>query len=206
MPEFSPSEQALLRSLAAIGQTALDSARQHARTEAHAHRCELTGLLNRRGVRQRFAKMATARAEAPIAVLFADLDGFQQINDTYGHEVGDQLLVEVARRLEHHVRDRDILARWSGGEFLIVLTEIDDGADPHALARRIDETLRAPYAMDADVGVSASIGLASGVLGTDELPTLVEEADQAMYAIKTNRTAQSTERSAPLGSRSTPTT
>jgi diguanylate cyclase (GGDEF)-like protein len=205
VPEFSPSEQALLRSLAAIGQTALDSAHLHARAEAHAHRCELTGLLNRRGVRQRFAKMAIAPSGTPIALLFADLDGFKKVNDTYGHEVGDQLLVEVARRLEHHVRDRDIVARWSGDEFLIVLTETDDGADAHALARRIDETLRAPYTMGPDARVSASVGLASGVLGIDELTTLVEEADRAMYAIKAKRTAPSTGRSAPQGSPSTPT-
>jgi diguanylate cyclase (GGDEF)-like protein len=189
VPEFSPSEQALLRSLAAVGQTALDSAHRHALTEAHAQHCELTGLVNRRGVRRRFDRLETARAGAPVAVLFADLDGFKEVNDTHGHEAGDQLLVEVARRLEDHVRDRDIVARWSGDEFLIVLAQTQDGPDAHALAHRIDEMLRVPYAIRPDLEVSASIGVASGVLGVDDLATLVEEADQAMYAVKSSRTS-----------------
>jgi len=146
----------------------------------------LTSLANRALLRDRLehALARSRRLAATVAVLFCDLDGFKMVNDTLGHDAGDDLLVEVARRLEFNLRDGDTAARLGGDEFAIVLDETT-GDDTIALAERLLDALREPFVVnDREVFVPASIGIADNgadVLDADEL---LCRADIAMYAAK----------------------
>jgi diguanylate cyclase (GGDEF)-like protein len=182
---FSASDRARLASLAVIGESALSSARRHAAATSRAQRCELTGLLNRSGARSRFGQLVSAATDAMVSVLFVDLDDFKQVNDTHGHRVGDEVLVEVARRLERCVRSRDVVARWSGDEFVVLL--LDTGGEGEVLAERIEAQLRRPIADRDGLTISASVGVADGVAGEAGVDELVAAADQAMYAAKAVR-------------------
>jgi diguanylate cyclase (GGDEF)-like protein len=146
----------------------------------------LTGLANRALLRDRLehALARSRRLAATVAVLFCDLDGFKMVNDTLGHDAGDDLLVEVARRLEQNLRDGDTAARLGGDEFAIVLDETTTD-DTIALAERLLDALREPFVVNGrEVFVPASIGIAdngSDALDADEL---LSRADIAMYAAK----------------------
>ena len=146
----------------------------------------LTGLANRALLSDRLehALARSRRLAATVAVLFCDLDGFKMVNDTLGHDAGDDLLVEVARRLAGNLRDGDTAARLGGDEFAIVLDETTTD-DTIALAQRVLEVLREPFVVnERDVFVPASIGIADN--GTDVLDAdeLLCRADIAMYAAK----------------------
>ncbi len=146
----------------------------------------LTGLANRALLRDRLehAIARSRRSAATVAVLFCDLDRFKMINDTLGHDAGDLLLVEVARRFEHHLREGDTVARLGGDEFAIVLDETAPD-DTTALAQRLLDALRAPLVVNGrGTSVRASIGIADNrghALDADEL---LCRADIAMYAAK----------------------
>jgi diguanylate cyclase (GGDEF)-like protein len=184
---FTDTEAELLRSVATIGSISLARAHRLADTERRAERCELTGLANRSGIRTRFAEASQRRPGQPVALLFLDLDGFKRVNDTHGHDAGDRLLVEVARRLERCVRDRDAVGRWAGDEFVVLLTDEQAARRADSLASRIDVALREPFAAAGGLPVSVSIGASTTVAGAEELSTLVARADQRMYAAKAAR-------------------
>jgi diguanylate cyclase (GGDEF)-like protein len=117
--------------------------------------------------------------------LFADLDRFKWINDTYGHAVGDELLVAVGRRLSAVVRPGDTLARVSGDEFVILCEDLAHADDATHLAERVQETLSRRFHLKAaDVSVSASVGIAYCGPGETVSPQLVTHADLAMYQAK----------------------
>jgi diguanylate cyclase (GGDEF)-like protein len=184
---FTDAEADLLRSVAAIGSISLARAHRLAATERRAERCELTGLANRSGIRTRFAEASQRSPGHQVALLFLDLDGFKRVNDTHGHDAGDRLLVEVARRLERCVRDRDAVGRWAGDEFVVLLTDEQAARRADSLASRIDAALREPFAAAGGLPVSVSIGVSTTVAGAEELSTLVARADQRMYAAKAAR-------------------
>jgi diguanylate cyclase (GGDEF)-like protein len=148
----------------------------------------LTGLANRALLRDRLdhALTRSRRSAATVAVLFCDLDGFKMINDTLGHDIGDLLLIEVARRVEQGLRAGDTAARIGGDEFAVVLDETrpHDATD---LAQRLLVSLRKPFFVnDREIIVRASIGVAdsaSDALSADEL---LCRADIAMYAAKSS--------------------
>jgi len=152
----------------------------------------LTGLPNRVLLQQRLQHAAERahRTHAPVAVLFADLDRFKQVNDTYGHPVGDALLVAVSDRLTGLLRPGDTLARVSGDEFVILCEDLKDAADVQTLAYRIDSAFSVPFTVpDADRGsraltVTASIGMAFAGQSHDIGPSLIRDADTAMYQAK----------------------
>jgi diguanylate cyclase (GGDEF)-like protein len=189
---FTAGEADLLRSVATIGRISLARAHRFAATERRAARCELTGLANRSGVRGRFEAASQRHPGGTVALLFIDLDGFKRVNDTHGHEAGDRLLVEVARRLEGCVRERDVVGRWAGDEFVVLLTDEQAAREADALAGRIDVALRQPFAAAGGLPISASIGVDTTVAGTEELSGLVTRADRRMYAAKSARPAVST--------------
>jgi diguanylate cyclase (GGDEF)-like protein len=119
------------------------------------------------------------------AVLFVDLDRFKRVNDTYGHQIGDELLVAVAQRLTGLLRPGDSLARLSGDEFVVLCEDLVDlsGADP--IAVRLIAELARPFALSqVEVTVSASIGIAFTGQGIDEPEELLRDADLAMYRSK----------------------
>jgi diguanylate cyclase (GGDEF)-like protein/PAS domain S-box-containing protein len=146
----------------------------------------LTRLPNRRLLRDRVeqALLLRKRRDTGVAALFVDLDDFKQINDTFGHEVGDEVLVAVANRLAGTVRSCDTLARYGGDEYLMLLDELRDRQHAMAIGRRVRAGLAQPVSTSAgDLAVTGSIGIhiASDY---DDYDTLLTAADRAMYDAK----------------------
>jgi diguanylate cyclase (GGDEF)-like protein len=147
----------------------------------------LTGLPNRLLLQERFEHAArrAQRAHTNAAVLFADLDRFKQVNDTFGHQVGDELLIAVAERLAGLVRPGDTLARMSGDEFVFLCEEVPNVEDAEMLARRIHDAFGRPFALSrAELTITASVGIAFAGPGEDIAKQLVVNADVAMYQAK----------------------
>jgi len=147
----------------------------------------LTGLPNRYALDGRLGQVLAAahRDRRQAAVMFIDLDRFKVINDTLGHDVGDQLLIEVARRLGAAVRESDVVARLGGDEFVVVLTGLTTAADAAPAAHKILHNLRQPYDLSGHaLHSSPSIGVA--IYPDDGLDgaTLMKNADLAMYHAK----------------------
>lgn len=147
----------------------------------------LTGLPNRRLLDERLqhAAQRANRSHTSAAVLFADLDHFKQVNDTYGHQVGDELLIAVARRLKAHARPGDTLARVSGDEFVFLCEDLESAADAEGLARRINQSFDLPFLLSGiPLKVTASIGVAFAGPGERVSDELIMHADTAMYRAK----------------------
>jgi len=148
----------------------------------------LTGLPNRRALMQILpeAMHRAARASKPCALLFLDMDGFKNINDTHGHEEGDELLRQFGARLLDAVRKTDSVARLAGDEFVVVLESLSDAQDAYEKAGTLLDVLRQPYQLKrAVVRVGASIGVALHLPGgARDLDTWLARADGAMYAAK----------------------
>ncbi|HLY82010.1 MAG TPA: GGDEF domain-containing protein [Acidimicrobiales bacterium] len=147
----------------------------------------LTGLPNRTLFLERLehAVLRGKRSGKVAAVLFADLDGFKLVNDTYGHNVGDELLVGVARRLSAVLRSGDTLARMSGDEFVILCEDVDGPAHVDAIAARIGAAVAAPFVLSStEVDVTASVGIAFSGRGDELSENVLQEADTAMYQAK----------------------
>lgn len=148
----------------------------------------LTGLPNRRLLIDRLTKaLAQAgRHDRSMAVMFLDLDKFKQINDTLGHDAGDELLKEVATRLIRCVRSGDTVARQGGDEFVIILSEISDPRDAEVVAQKVVDALAEPVSLLGQIRhTSTSIGISVfPVSGTDDVQELMKKADIAMYEAK----------------------
>jgi diguanylate cyclase (GGDEF)-like protein/PAS domain S-box-containing protein len=126
----------------------------------------------------------TDRTDHSLAVLFLDLDRFKLVNDGLGHVVGDQLLVEVAQRLQHAVRGSDTVARFGGDEFVIVREDVHDVSEAIEFAERLAAILNEPIALSGrELYATASIGIAIGGYGTSA-EQLLRDADAAMYRAK----------------------
>lgn len=155
-----------------------------------AHYDPLTSLPNRRLLADRLhqALAHAQRHRNAIALVVLDLDGFKPINDTLGHEAGDQLLREIAQRLERHLRGDDTAARLGGDEFVLVLLDMDrenPRAQCELTLQRLLDTLSQPVQLDqAMVSVSASLGATIYPLDDADADTLLRHADQAMYVAK----------------------
>ncbi|MEH1866401.1 MAG: diguanylate cyclase [Nostoc sp.] len=125
------------------------------------------------------------RSDYYFAVLFLDLDGFKDINDRFGHGIGDDFLVAIARRLESCLRGGDTVARFGGDEFTVLLEDIKDITDATNVAKRIQESLRSPLLLNGcELSTTASIGIAWNFSSYEEPATLLRDADIAMYRAK----------------------
>jgi len=148
----------------------------------------LTGLPNRVLFLERLTQVferGKRRNNDRYAVLFLDLDGFKKINDSFGHSVGDDLLMEVARRLESCLRSGDTVARFGGDEFAILIEDIKDVTDATNVAKRIQETLRLPLELkEHEILIAASIGIALNCSSYEQPENLLRDADMAMYHAK----------------------
>lgn len=147
----------------------------------------LTGLANRTLFHERVdhAIATHSRGATTLAVLFIDLDGFKQINDTFGHGTGDALLIEVAVRLRDCTRTGDTVGRFGGDEFAVLAEQIGTVEDATVVADRIVKALQRPYDIDGHVcHVTASAGVAIYRDG-DTADTTIHSADEAMYTVKT---------------------
>ncbi len=148
----------------------------------------LTQLLNRRELLARMSKVLghAPRGGSKLAVLFADLDGLKTVNDTFGHAAGDELIIEVARRIAALVRDDDLAARIGGDEFVVVLPAVADEEGAQSVAEKVKEAVMAPLLVDGyPVPVGVSIGIAVAAAG-DDPQTLLRHADSALYLAKKN--------------------
>jgi diguanylate cyclase (GGDEF)-like protein/PAS domain S-box-containing protein len=147
----------------------------------------LTGLPNRVLLTERL-KSAIARGQRfqrSVAVMFLDLDHFKDVNDSFGHRVGDELLKDLARRIRATLRQSDLLVRISGDEFVIVLEDLADGEGPERVAQKILDDVMRPFRIeDNEVQVSASLGFAMFPDDGEDPDTLLRNADAAMYHAK----------------------
>lgn len=158
-----------------------------ARIEHLAHHDILTGLHNRFSMEVRLEQaIASARREQQrIAVMFIDLDRFKNINDTLGHQVGDKLLIEVARRLKASVRDSDVVARIGGDEFVVVLVAIKDNSHAAVVSENIMQKISRPYDIDGHaINTTPSIGISIYPDDGEVCDELMRAADVAMYHAK----------------------
>ncbi|MEX2080590.1 MAG: PAS domain S-box protein [Dehalococcoidia bacterium] len=146
---------------------------------------ELTGLPNRAQFMDRLEDaLALPQQEGALAILFMDLDGFKQVNDSFGHACGDDLLARIAKRLTTCLRPTDIVARLGGDEFTVLLQGIKDPIEAHAVARRVIETLRTPFQLeDSQLKISVSIGIAFNRSNSSP-GDILREADIALYRAK----------------------
>jgi diguanylate cyclase (GGDEF)-like protein len=152
-----------------------------------AHYDVLTKLPNRVLFADRFTQAVahSKRTQTWLGICFLDLDNFKPINDTHGHNVGDQVLVQVAQRLDDNVRDEDTLSRFGGDEFAILFRDLESYAQCERMLTRIHEALAEPYQVgNLQVQISASSGVAIYPLDDADLDTLLRHADQAMYQAK----------------------
>ncbi|UQI41502.1 diguanylate cyclase [Vreelandella venusta] len=178
-------------------QEAILEAKVAARTQALeklANHDTLTGLLNRNGL-ARCAEAALQHCKqthTPLALVMCDLDCFKPINDQYGHEVGDFVLQQVAKRLVHVARGSDHCARFGGDEFILLLEGITDQATLEEMRNRIEQTVRSPIKLPDGtlVSVGVSIGICTSHADSDTLASLLREADSQMYAVKSRQTTR----------------
>jgi len=149
---------------------------------------ELTGLPNRRLLHDRMRQLVehALRQDSIFAVCYLDLDGFKEVNDQYGHKVGDKLLIEVANRLTQCVRAGDTLARLGGDEFVLLLADIEDESECDMILTRVLQTLSNPYTLNgiSESGITISIGITLFPSDNGDPDTLLRNADRAMYSAK----------------------
>ena len=165
-------------------------ARARAQEVAHsAQHDALTGLPNRLLLNDRIASAISIapRHQKRVAVMFLDLDGFKQINDTLGHATGDKLLRAVADRLLGCVRGSDTVSRIGGDEFVVLLSEVERAEDSAITARRMIEAVSEPYSIDQhELRITVSIGVSAYPDDGLDAETLIKNADAAMYQAKEN--------------------
>jgi diguanylate cyclase (GGDEF)-like protein len=147
----------------------------------------LTGLPNRSHMGELMEAMVTA-AGSSCAILFVDLDGFKQVNDTLGHRCGDILLRSVADRLRRIVRDTDLVARFGGDEFVILQMPVSGRLDAASFANRIVKSLAEPYEIEGhEVVIGATIGIAMSPRDSTHVDELLKIADMALYWAKLDK-------------------
>jgi len=147
----------------------------------------LTGLANRNLLLIRLSEAMRRgdRSGERVAVLFCDLDNFKEVNDILGHAAGDQLLIEVARRLEEASRQDETVARFGGDEFIIIASSLQTESDANAFADRIREVVSAPFQIgETDVTIGISIGITVVDPGMGDAAAVLLAADEAMYREK----------------------
>jgi diguanylate cyclase (GGDEF)-like protein/PAS domain S-box-containing protein len=170
-----------------VGRDVTEIALARERIATLAYSDALTGLANRTslGPSLEQAVQRARRRGAKLAVIFIDLDGFKEVNDLHGHDAGDALLVEVAARLRAHLRASDLLARFGGDEFLVVLEEVQELAPVETVARKLLGEMRRSFALSgAEVAVTASAGISVFPDDAVDALALMKHADSAMYAAK----------------------
>ncbi|MCU1587382.1 MAG: hypothetical protein JWN31_875, partial [Frankiales bacterium] len=184
--EFSDYDMRAVSLFAEQAAAAIGKARLYEQSRVQAEQLSyaathdaLTDLFNRAALAER---AALGRLET---LLFLDLDGFKEVNDEYGHQVGDDLLVAVGKRLVSCVSHRDLVCRYGGDEFAILLEGKVDDATATRIADRIIDELRRPVRIAGrDVVVTASVGIAVPEEGDANLDLLLQRADRALYEAK----------------------
>ncbi|MEY8203499.1 MAG: EAL domain-containing protein [Bermanella sp.] len=163
------------------------SKEQQAEMKLMAHYDALTKLPNRVLFYDRFLQAVahSKRSKSSLAICFLDLDDFKRVNDSYGHHVGDRLLVAVAERIAGNLREEDTISRQGGDEFTLLLGDIEHVHQAESLLSRILEALVQPYEVDGhSMVISASLGATLYPADDGDIDTLIRHADKAMYQAK----------------------
>ena len=190
--QYSRNEQDLLHFVADQVSTAIERVRMQEQLQHMARHDGLTGLPNRQLFLDRLdAALARAvRSGGGFALLYLDLDNFKQVNDRHGHAAGDQLLCEVAHRLQHAVRDVDTVGRIGGDEFVVLLEGVDNAADATLIAGKIEQLFEQPIALCGDaLQIRPSVGMARYPFDGVTAALLLAPADGVMYRAKQARHA-----------------
>jgi diguanylate cyclase (GGDEF)-like protein/PAS domain S-box-containing protein len=185
--DWTPGEASILATIAASIGGALKRQHTEEQMRYQAFHDPLTGLPNRIAFNQHLpqAILTAHHANSQIAVMFLDLDRFKNINDTLGHAVGDKLLVQATQRLNCELRKHDMLSRWGGDEFTLILQNLDSRQEAEKIAQRLAANLRPPFIIEnQELYVTSSIGIAMFPTDGDNVTTLLKNADTAMYAAK----------------------
>jgi diguanylate cyclase (GGDEF)-like protein len=186
--EYTPSEISVYRTMANQAATVLENARLVEQLRQAADVDQVTGVNNHRYLQERLKQEAarSSRSRAPFSVLMIDLDGFKAVNDKHGHADGDRVLRNVANDLKLAVRTNDVVARYGGDEFVVLMPDTGEG-QAKAVARRVVDGVRNRRHLLSDgyeATVSASAGLAVYPEDGRTPRTLLQAADVAMYAVK----------------------
>jgi diguanylate cyclase (GGDEF)-like protein/PAS domain S-box-containing protein len=184
---WSKSEESILVAIAGSIGGAIQRHHQEALIHHQAFHDRLTGLGNRQLLEKCLPQILTnaQQQEQKVALMFVDLDRFKIINDTLGHPVGDRLLQIAAERLQHSIREHDLIVRWGGDEFIIILTEINSEADVSHIAHRIIASMQQTFEITKhQLYISCSIGI--GLYPQDGVNSaiLMQNADVALYRVK----------------------
>ena len=188
-PVFNARDTEFLNFVASQLATAISRHRAHDKLSFLAQHDQLTQLPNRVLLMDRLqgALLRAQRTSGQLAVLYLDLDSFKQVNDTYGHGVGDQLLQQVAARLRQSVRESDSCGRLGGDEFAVLLDSIRQRQDAASVAEKILSTLAAPFLIEGHtLTCTPSVGIAVYPEHGQSERQLMHPADNAMYAAKRN--------------------
>lgn len=152
-----------------------------------AYHDSLTGLPNRKYFYERLSQelQRGRRSSGKFAVLYLDLDGFKEINDNYGHEIGDYILCETGNRIRESIRSSDIVARIGGDEFTLLILDIQRPDDAKSVAQKIISSLSPPAFKDGvTVSIHASIGISIFPDDGENADALIHSADKKMYSVK----------------------
>jgi diguanylate cyclase (GGDEF)-like protein len=185
--EPSPADIEVMEMACQMAALVLERRRLQSQLIEHAYHDSLTGLPNRRLGEDRLsnATKRAARASHRAAVLWIDLNKFKQVNDLYGHSIGDAVLQLTAKRLAGRLRASDTLARMGGDEFMVILEEISDRHAAERTAIDLLDVVAGPMQIDdLDISISASIGVSLYPDDGTTVDTLAQHADRAMYAAK----------------------
>jgi diguanylate cyclase (GGDEF)-like protein len=148
----------------------------------------LTGLANRRFLHENEKHLIAGarRSDKQMAVLAVDLDDFKAVNDRFGHAAGDEVIVTSAQRMKQLLRESDVIARFGGDEFVIVLGQVDDAAAAREVAGRVVESLSRPIPLTGGgiAQIGSSVGIALCCSGKETMDDLLKQADTALYAAK----------------------
>ncbi|HKJ95268.1 MAG TPA: diguanylate cyclase [Gammaproteobacteria bacterium] len=189
---FTAEDRKLLQFVSRQVATAIERKRAETQLQHMARHDALTGLPNRTVFHDRVdvALRRARRTGEHLGVLYLDLNGFKRINDTYGHEVGDLLLTEVAKRIAGCLRESDTVARMGGDEFTVLLTGIHGSACARLVADKVHVAIGLPYELGGETfSLSASIGMAVYPEQGDDRVSLFRHADDSMYQAKGMRRA-----------------
>lgn len=155
-----------------------------------AHRDKLTGLGNKNALHLRLQRELSRinRNGGYLTFLFFDIDNFKNINDTYGHKVGDNVLIEVAHRLMAEMRNYDSLIRYGGDEFCVICPQVKNEGDSIKIREKLEEALSFEYRFENhNLFIQTSLGMSTYPLDTTNLQELISIADQRMYEQKSQR-------------------
>lgn len=157
--------------------------------EYQANHDKLTGLANRNLFVEEFRKIKVEadKLKFEAAIIFIDVDKFKEINDNYGHDVGDLVLEKIAKRMENNLRENDRLARMGGDEFVLALTKLSSKTEAIQILKRLIKDLKRPFSiMDKEIEINFSAGVSIYPNDGEKLDKLIKNADLAMYQAKKN--------------------